>query len=149
MSGKTQSGAVRVGVFDQIVSGGGVRLFTAKLLEEFSRLAGREWNFHLMYPLYDSSNQFLPAPALANVSFERINVGEQSRFRDRIAPALNKSTRNRLLPKSTRARLQLREQKIREAELRALRSGQGEGLRWLDERSDEFTCACIIVTNID
>ncbi len=87
MKGKT----VRVGIFDQIVSGGGVRLFTVKLLEEFSRLAGNDWHFHLMWPLFDSSNHFLPAPQLPHTSFERIGIDANARTRNRIVTTLEKN----------------------------------------------------------
>lgn len=133
-----KDGTIRVGIFDQIVSGGGVRLFTTKLLEEFSRSAGAEWSFHLMWPLFDSSNNFLPAPRLPNVSFERINTDGASRFRSIITPALDGIHRRRILPQKSRDRLRHYEQEIRESEQRKLRLGDGRGLQWLDERVDNF-----------
>ena len=74
---------IRVGIFDQIVSGGGVRLFTLKLLEEFSRQAGSRWRFHLMWPHFDSSNNFLVPPRLRNTTFERIRVGASAGVRNK------------------------------------------------------------------
>jgi len=133
-----KSEVVRVGIFDQIVSGGGVRLFTTKLLEEFSRIAEGRWRFHLMWPLYDSSNHYLPPLRLPNVSFERINTGAVSRFRNSIIPALNRVGDNRALPLKSRDGIKSYEQKLCEEEQRKLRLGDGRGLRWLDERMDAF-----------
>lgn len=132
MKGET----IRVGIFDQIVSGGGVRLFTTKLLEEFSRIAGTEWRFHLMWPLFDSSNKFLPAPHLPNVSFERISVSARSRFRNLITPALDKICNTDTLP--PRHRIKSYEQCLIKDEQRKLRLGDGRGLQWLDKRADKF-----------
>ena len=129
---------IRVGIFDQIVSGGGVRLFTTKLLEEFSRVAGREWHFHLMWPLFDSSNNFLPAPRLPNVSFERISVSAESRFRNMITPALDRICDASALPQKPRHRIKGYGQVLREEEQRKLRLGDGRGLQWLDKRADRF-----------
>ncbi len=129
---------IRVGVFDQIVSGGGVRLFTTKLLEEFSRVAGTKWRFHLMWPLFDSSNEFLPAPRLPNVSFERISISRKSSFRNMIAPALAGIRNANLLPEKSRRRIKSYERILIEEEQRRLRLGDGRGFRWLDERADNF-----------
>ncbi len=138
MKGKT----VHVGIFDQIVSGGGVRLFTVKLLEEFSRLAGNNWHFHLMWPLFDSSNHFLPAPQLPHTSFERIGIDANARTRNRIFTTLEKNARARKtshlnnLPASKF--FTDYEQHARFLEQRSLRALDGRGLRWLDERTNEF-----------
>ncbi len=133
---------VCVGIFDQIVSGGGVRLFTVKLLEEFSRLAGNDWHFHLMWPLFDSSNHFLPAPQLPHTSFERIGIDANSNTRNRIFTTLEKNARARKnscasdLPASKF--FTDYEQRARFLEQRSLRALDGRGLRWLDERINEF-----------
>jgi glycosyltransferase involved in cell wall biosynthesis len=129
---------IRVGIFDQIVSGGGVRLFTTKLLEEFSRAAGSEWLFHLMWPLFDSSNNFLPAPTLPAVSFERIRISRRSRFHRAVVPALNRIGANNLLPQKPRRRIKDYERVLIENEQRIFRLGNGRGLEWLDERADDF-----------
>ncbi|MEJ7713199.1 MAG: hypothetical protein WKF84_25985 [Pyrinomonadaceae bacterium] len=129
---------IRVGVFDQIVSGGGVRLFTTKLLEEFSRVAGAEWHFHLMWPLFDSSNNFLPALRLPNVSFERISVSPRSRLRNIFAPALDRICVASALPQKPLHRIKGYEQVLRQEEQRKLRLGDGRGLQWLDQRADRF-----------
>jgi glycosyltransferase involved in cell wall biosynthesis len=133
---------IRVGIFDQIVSGGGVRLFTTKLLEEFSKLAGDKWRFHLMWPLFDSSNNFLPQPALPHTTFERISINPASRVHNNLVPRLYKSTHN---GKSgvesaglTGTGLEEYERAARENEQGNLRSGEGQGLRWLDERISGF-----------
>lgn len=122
---------LRVGVFDQIVSGGGVRFFTLKLLEEFSRLSAGGWHFHLMWPLFDSSAEFLAAPRLNDVSFERISLDTGARVRNAVLPALRKVA-------GRSARWSRYEEGVRADELRALRAGDGRGLRWLDERADRF-----------
>ena len=123
--------AVRIGVFDQVVSGGGVRFFTLKLLEEFSRLSSGGWHFHLMWPLFDSSDKFLAAPRLGHVSFERISLGARARARNVALPALRKVA-------GQSARWALYEEGVCGDEQRSLRAGDGRGLRWLDERADEF-----------
>lgn len=132
---------IRVGVFDQIVSGGGVRFFTLKLLEEFSRLSNSEWRFRLMWPLFDSSNKFLPRPRFKNVGFERINLEEQSAVHNRILPALH-GIYGKLKVIKDYQRLATRvegyEMKVRNEEQRKLRAGNGCGLKWLDERTDAF-----------
>lgn len=138
MKGKT----VHVGIFDQIVSGGGVRLFTVKLLEEFSRLAGNNWHFHLMWPLFDSSNHFLPAPQLPHTSFERIGLDANARTRNRIFTTLEKNARARKTsrlnnPPASKFFTDY-EQHARFLEQRSLRALDGRGLRWLDERAKEF-----------
>ncbi len=129
---------IRVGIFDQIVSGGGVRLFTTKLLEEFSRSAGTRWRFHLMWPLFDSSNNYLPPLRLPNVSFERINIDADSRLRKTLVPALKRVSDNRALPRKSRDHIKDYQQKLCEEEQRKLRMGDGRGLQWLDERIDTF-----------
>jgi glycosyltransferase involved in cell wall biosynthesis len=123
--------AVRVGVFDQIVSGGGVRFFTLKLLEEFSRLSAGGWRFHLMWPLFDSSDKFLAAPRLGHVTFERISLDTRARFRNVLLPALREVA-------GRSARWARHEDEVRRDEQQALRAGDGRGLRWLDERAAEF-----------
>ncbi len=138
MKGKT----VRVGIFDQIVSGGGVRLFTVKLLEEFSRLAGNDWHFHLMWPLFDSSNHFLPAPQLPHTSFERIGIDANARTRNRIFTTLEKNvcarkTSHANNPPASKFFMGY-EERARLLEQRSLRALDGRGLRWLDERTSEF-----------
>lgn len=132
---------IRIGVFDQIVSGGGVRFFTVKLLEEFSRLAENEWRFRLMWPLFDSSNNFLPRPNFENVSFERISLDVQSTRRNMIVSAVNKfSPSVRLFKRNVNLLRQFEgcEETICLDEQKKLRAGDGQGLRWLDERADQF-----------
>lgn len=126
-----KAGGLRVGVFDQIVSGGGVRFFTLKLLEEFSRLSAGGWHFHLMWPLFDSSDKFLAGPRLGNVSFERICLDTRARVRNMFLPAIRKVA-------GRSARWARYEEEARAGEQRALRAGDGRGLRWLDERAGEF-----------
>ena len=135
-------GIIRVGIFDQIVSGGGVRLFTTKLLEEFSKLAGDKWHFHLMWPLFDSSNNFLPQPVLPHTTFERISVDPAARIHNQTVPQLYEFSSNgkhdRKATGSASARLEEYEKAAREQEQGNLRSGEGQGLRWLDERINKF-----------
>lgn len=133
---------IRVGIFDQIVSGGGVRLFTTKLLEEFSKLAGDKWHFHLMWPLFDSSNSFLPPPVLPQTTFERISVDPTARIHNKAVPQLydfsSDGKYERKVRGSASARLEAYEKVAREQEQGNLRSGEGQGLRWLDERINKF-----------
>ncbi len=133
---------VRVGIFDQIVSGGGVRLFTVKLLEEFSRLARNEWHFHLMWPLFDSSNVFLPAPHLPHTSFERIGVDADADTRNRIFTTLKKSDDVKKSSRSDNVAAVKHfvdyEHRARTLEQQSLRALDGRGLRWLDARTNEF-----------
>ena len=129
--GPSKANVLRVGVFDQIVSGGGVRVFTLKLLEEFSRLSGGAWRFHLMWPLFDSGDNFLPRPRLGGVSFERIGFDQRARARNALIPAARKVA-------GQSSRWARYEGETREGEQRALRAGDGRGLRWLDERADNF-----------
>ncbi|MGI8835878.1 MAG: glycosyltransferase [Pyrinomonadaceae bacterium] len=132
---------IQVGIFDQIVSGGGVRLFTTELIKEFSRLSQNEWRFRLMWPLFDSSNNFLPRPKLKNVRFERINLDEETKNSRRIFSTLGElSESGGCLKTGARRLTQLKgyEEKLRIEEQRKLRAGDGRGLRWLDERADEF-----------
>jgi glycosyltransferase involved in cell wall biosynthesis len=133
---------IRVGVFDQIVSGGGVRQFTLKLLEEFSRLSNARWHFHLMWPLFDSSNNFLPRSRLKNVSFERINSESTSPAARRILPLTHKLTNGRRASKLINdwgaKRLGDYAKKKREHEQQTLRALDGRGLQWLDKRIDAF-----------
>ncbi len=133
---------VRVGIFDQIVSGGGVRLFTVKLLEEFSRLAGNEWHFHLMWPLFDSSNVFLHAPQLPHTSFERIGVDADANTRNRIFTALKKSGDVKKPAGGNSAATAKHfadyEHRARTLEQQSLRALDGRGLRWLDSRTNGF-----------
>ena len=130
---------VRVGVFDQIVSGGGVRLFTTKLLQQWTEMAGRSWRFHLMWPLFDSSDNYLPRLTYPNVSFERINLDSQPGLRRRVFPALREiASKRNPVSRALMKRLDDAEESVREDEQRRLRALDGRGLRWLDERSDEF-----------
>lgn len=137
-----QSKVIRVGIFDQIVSGGGVRLFTTKLLEEFSKLAGDKWHFHLMWPLFDSSNNFLPPPVLPLTTFERISVDPTASIHNKAVPQLYEFSADgkyeRKATCSASARLEEYEKAAREHEQGSLRSGEGQGLRWLDERINKF-----------
>ncbi len=133
---RNRANPIRVGIFDQIVSGGGVRLFTTKLLEEFSRLAGPRWHFHLMWPFFDSSNNFLVRPRLPHTSFERIKSGGASRWRDQIDIFLERVLERQNLRRPDRS--SRRVAKIRQEEQQAFRSGSGAGLRWLDERMSNF-----------
>ena len=133
---------IRVGIFDQIVSGGGVRLFTLKLLEEFSRQAGSRWRFHLMWPHFDSSNNFLAPPRLRNTTFERIQVNLKSSVRDKLRHRLYERLRspqlsNTKLPASLKW-VEAYEKTLREEEQQTFRSGTGLGLKWLDERASRF-----------
>ncbi|MGI9068871.1 MAG: glycosyltransferase [Pyrinomonadaceae bacterium] len=133
---------IRVGIFDQIVSGGGVRLFTTKLLEAFSQLAGSKWHFHLMWPLFDSSNNFLPRPNLPNTSFERINVSEFSTIHNCVIPVLERISPSENLYKKIDSRVFLRIKayvnETRKKEQQDLRSAGGLGLQWLDQRMGRF-----------
>jgi glycosyltransferase involved in cell wall biosynthesis len=133
---------VRVGIFDQIVSGGGVRLFTLKLLEEFSRQAGSRWRFHLMWPHFDSSNNFLNPPRLRNTTFERIRVGADAGVRDKILHRIYEGFRETKLSDAKRLsslkRVGSYEKTLREEEQQTFRSGTGLGLQWLDDRAHAF-----------
>lgn len=133
---------IRVGIFDQIVSGGGVRLFTTKLLEEFSRQSGGRWHFHLMWPHFDSSNNFLPRPRLPHTSFERIASGGALTREDRIALGLHeiveRVNKNKMLRGRALEKVRQRVAKFRAKEQEHFRQGTGAGLRWLDERSGDF-----------
>ncbi len=135
-------GVIRVGIFDQIVSGGGVRLFTTRLLEVFSKLAGSKWKFHLMWPLFDSSNNFLPRPRLPNTSFERINVSEFSTIHNCVIPALERISLSWNLHKkiNSRAFLPIKAyvEETRKKEQQTFRSAGGLGLQWLDQRMGKF-----------
>ncbi len=134
--------ACRVGVFDQIVSGGGGRVFTVKLLEEFSRIAGDNWHFQLMWPLFDSSDNFLPPPRLPHVGFERICVDEVSVGRHKMLSLINNCAASGILPEKSKKWALLRarayQRKIHETEQRKLRLGDGRGLQWLERRISEF-----------
>jgi len=133
---------IRVGIFDQIVSGGGVRLFTLKLLEEFSRQAGSRWRFHLMWPHFDSSNNFLAPPRLRNTTFERIRVGARTGVRDEFLHRVYEGFRGRKLSDrkhlSSLKAVEAYEKTLREEEQRIFRSGAGIGLKWLDDRAHAF-----------
>jgi glycosyltransferase involved in cell wall biosynthesis len=133
---------IRVGIFDQIVSGGGVRLFTLKLLEEFSRQAGSRWQFHLMWPHFDSSNNFLAPPHLRNTTFERIRVGVSVGARNKFLHRVYESFRGMKLSDAKRLsslkRVEAYEKTLREEEQQTFRSGTGLGLKWLDDRAHEF-----------
>jgi len=137
-----KSKVIRVGIFDQIVSGGGVRLFTTKLLEEFSKLAGDKWHFHLMWPLFDSSNNFLPQPVLPQTTFERISIDPAARVHNKVVPQLygfsSDGDYDRKLTGLAGARLEEYEKAAREHEQGNLRSGEGHGLSWLDERISKY-----------
>jgi len=133
---------IRVGIFDQIVSGGGVRLFTLKLLEEFSRQAGSRWRFHLMWPHFDSSNNFLKPPRLRNTTFERIRVGAragvQDKFLHRVYEGFRKTKLSDTKRLSTLKPVRAYEKTLREEEQQTFRSGTGIGLKWLDDRAHAF-----------
>jgi glycosyltransferase involved in cell wall biosynthesis len=137
-----KSKVIRVGIFDQIVSGGGVRLYTTKLIEEFSKLAGDKWRFHLMWPLFDSSNNFLPQPVLPHTTFERISVDSTARIHNKAVPQLYDFSSNgnydRKVTGSAGARFEEYEKTAREHEQGNLRSGEGQGLKWLDERISQY-----------
>ena len=134
---------IRVGIFDQIVSGGGVRLFTLKLLEEFSRQAGSRWRFHLMWPHFDSSNNFLTPPrTLRNTTFERIRIGASVGAGGEVLHRVYESYRGTKLSatkhlKSLKA-VGVYEKTLREEEQQIFRSGTGRGLKWLDDRAHQF-----------
>lgn len=134
-----KSKIIRVGIFDQIVSGGGVRLYTTKLLEEFSRLAGDRWHFHLMWPLFDSSDNFLPRPVLPHTTFERINIdrGAEGAVAKLYRFLCNRKPGGKTI-ELARARLERYGEAIRKEEQGNLRSGEGHGLKWLDERIHKF-----------
>ncbi|HZG50617.1 MAG TPA: glycosyltransferase, partial [Pyrinomonadaceae bacterium] len=133
---------IRVGIFDQIVSGGGVRLFTLKLLEEFSRQAGSRWRFHLMWPHFDSSNNFLNPPRLRNTTFERIRVGASAGVRDKFLHRVYEGFRDAKLSDGKRLSslkpVEAYEKTLREEEQQIFRSGTGIGLKWLDDRAQAF-----------
>lgn len=133
---------IRVGIFDQIVSGGGVRLFTLKLLEEFSRQAVSRWRFHLMWPHFDSSNNFLAPPRLRNTTFERIRVGTSAGVRDKFLHRVYEELRGSKLSDKKRLsslnRVEAYEKTLREEEQQTFRSGTGIGLKWLDDRAHAF-----------
>jgi len=133
---------IRVGIFDQIVSGGGVRLFTIKLLEEFSRQSGSRWRFHLMWPHFDSSNNFLSPPSLRNTTFERIRVSSKSGVRSKLVHRLYEGLRGKKLSEtqlvSSLKSIEAYEKTLREEEQQIFRSGAGIGLKWLDQRADRF-----------
>jgi len=133
---------IRVGIFDQIVSGGGVRLFTLKLLEEFSRQAGSRWRFHLMWPHFDSTNNFLAPPRLRNTTFERIRVGTRAGVRDKFLHRVYESFRGSKLSDrkhlSSLKSVEAYEKTLREEEQQIFRSGTGIGLKWLDDRAHAF-----------
>jgi glycosyltransferase involved in cell wall biosynthesis len=135
---RTDAKVIRVGIFDQIVSGGGVRLFTTKLLEAFSKLAGERWRFHLMWPWFDSSNNFLPRPRLPRTTFERINVDEMGSFQHRIFPLLQRLAGGVKISASVHERLKAYLEEIRKREQQNLRSAEALGLRWLDKRIRKF-----------
>lgn len=128
---------VRVGIFDQIVSGGGVRLFTTELIKQFSRDSNNEWRFRLMWPFFDSSNIFLPRPQLKHVSFERISLDEQTNASNPMFATLSElSTNSGFFKKGALPLTQLEQyaDTLRIKEQRDLRTGDGRGLQWLDER---------------
>lgn len=130
---------IRVGVFDQIVSGGGVRLYTAKLLEEFSKTAHARWRFRLMWSLFDSSEEFLPHPRLRGVNFERIAVDREAKLSSFLVPLahfVGKSLPHDAGTTPRRLTDYLAEKRSREQQ--SLRSFDGRGLRWLDERTDDL-----------
>ncbi|MBD0325644.1 MAG: glycosyltransferase [Pyrinomonadaceae bacterium] len=133
---------IRVGIFDQIVSGGGVRLFTLKLLEEFSRQAGSRWRFHLMWPHFDSSNKFLTPPRLRNTTFERIRVGAKPGVRDKFFHRAYEGFRGGKLSNTKRLSslkpVEAYEKTLREEEQQIFRSGTGLGLKWLRHRAHKF-----------
>lgn len=123
------------------MSGGGVRLFTTKLLEEFSRLAGDKWRFHLMWPLFDSGDNFLPQPTLPNTTFERIGIDRISEVNNKAIPCLY-DCRGELGSDVKAAadgeRIKEYIRSAREHEQGQLRSGTGLGLKWLNERINKF-----------
>ncbi len=128
-------GAVRVGVFDQIVSGGGVYKFTLRLLEGLSIKSGGRWDFHLMWPLFDSGGEFLHEVRLPNVSFERIGVSFRSRFCNVVAPVLFRNNRG-MADLDIVAAIFAR--KINKQQLSDIRTFRGKGLDWLDDRKSSF-----------
>ncbi len=126
--------AIRVGIFDQIVSGGGVRRLTSDLLEEFSRQAGSSWHFHLMWPYFDSSDNYLVPPRLPHVSFERMQLVEQLDWRRRAGLHLQRFWPGKSRPSSMAGAVKI----AREEEQMKARDGSGAGLRWLDQRQQNF-----------
>lgn len=139
--GKRATPPFRVGVFDQIVSGGGVRLFTSKLVEELVGQGGDEWRFHLMWTLFDSSDNFLPRPRLKRLGFERINLEGRARGRNELLFRLGKIFERRVLldhQSGLMRRLGDYERRARAGEQKGLRAGDGAGLSWLDARAEEF-----------
>lgn len=135
---------IRVGIFDQIVSGGGVRLFTLKLLEEFSRQAGSRWRFHLMWPHFDSSNNFLKPPLhlRRNTTFERIRVGASVGVGGEFLHRAYEGFRATKLSNTKRLKsfktVGAYEKTLRQEEQQLFRSGTGAGLKWLDQRANQF-----------
>lgn len=135
---------IRVGIFDQIVSGGGVRLFTLKLLEELSRQAGSRWRFHLMWPHFDSSNNFLAPPRhlRRNTTFERIRVGASVSAGGEVLQRVYEGFRQTKLGNTKRLKslktVGAYEKTLREKEQEIFRSGTGLGLKWLAHRAHKF-----------
>lgn len=126
---------IRVGIFDQIVSGGGVYKFTLRLVEGLSNISDGKWHYHLMWPLFDSGNEFLHEVELPNVTFERIRVSYKSGIYNLVAPFFFRggkaaSDLDQLSRKITRL--------INVGQLSELRSYRGEGLDWLNSKSDSF-----------
>ncbi len=137
----TKLRAIRVGIFDQIVSGGGVRFFTTKLVEELSRQAGDRWHFHLMWPFFDSSDNLLVPPRVPHTSFERIESDKTLLWSDKFYLALDDIVQQRGVNTQRHhalLRVRGRATNIRQNEQRNFRSGNGAGLRWLDARMSNF-----------
>lgn len=121
---------VRIGVFDQIVSGGGVYNFTLRLLEGLSEVASEEVDFHVMWPLFDSAGEFLKEIKLPRTSFERIGISYRSRLFNSIAPIFIKSKMISELGPLVKKMAYLANLQ-QQSELRLY---DGAGLRWLDQR---------------
>ncbi len=90
-----------------------------------------------MWPLFDSSNNFLAPPSFRNVGFDRIILDGQSQARNKVFSAINKVSNHGNLLRSVR-RFRDYEKNVCLNEQEKLRTGDGRGLHWLDERSDQF-----------
>ena len=125
---------VRIGVFDQIVSGGGVYNFTLRLLEGFSEVASEEVDFHVMWPLFDSAGEFLKEIKLPRTSFERIGISYGSRLLNSVAPIFLK---NKMISECGPLAKKLA-YIANNQQLSKLRLYDGAGLRWLDQRMNSY-----------
>ena len=125
---------VRIGVFDQIVSGGGVYNFTLRLLEGLSEVVSEEVYFHVMWPLFDSSGEFLKEMKLPHTTFERIGTSYRSMLFNSVAPFFLK---NKMASEFGRLE-KILANLANNQQLSNLRVYDGAGLRWLDQRMNSY-----------